>query len=268
MDEHGIYKSVVIFLLTICVISLALGIYANYRLIVINRENHQEKENDNKEVEIKDNITIDKIKRNQTVLKNYTGDQFTFVKSRIYEKDMTSKDLDEEKKLVAVIYSLYNEFDSFVELDSSKYPNITPNEEGATKIIEAKEVKELYENVFNGKLDVNTEFPEDVKNNFYYNSEYDIYVVNAGFGGTCGDGTLTYDYKYTEDKNNVYVYSSFAYVKNCPYEVYKDLEMKDKYEAEESFELNNDNYKDFNKYKITYKKDKSNYIFDSIKVLK
>ena len=93
-------------------------------------------------------------------------------------------------------------------------------------------------------------------------------VVNAGFGGTCGDGTLTYDYKYTEDKNNVYVYSSFAYVKNCPYEVYKDLEMKDKYEAEESFELNNDNYKDFNKYKITYKKDKSNYIFDSIKVLK
>ena len=71
-----------------------------------------------------------------------------------------------------------------------------------------------------------------------------------------------------EDSANVYVYSAHVYYKNCPYEVYKDFDKKEKYEAGESLEINESNYQDFYNYKVTYKKDGSNYVFEAIEKIK
>lgn len=276
-EDNGVYKNVVIFLLSICVISLALGIYANYRLIVISKQNEQENKDKNEkievigveeETEINDELVLDAIKRRQIVLKNYTDDQLTFKKSKIYEKDITSKELEEERKLVAVVYTIFENDKNYELLDREKYPNIVPNRDGNTVIIGGDIVKGLYSDVFGGNLDTNISFPETIKEQFYYNQEYDLYVINTGFGGSCVDGTITYDYKYMEDSENVYVYSTYAYYKNCPYEVFKDLNMTEKVEGDNSFELNNDNYESFNKYKITYKKDGNKYIFKNIELIK
>ncbi len=278
MEENSVNKSVVIFLLSICVISLCLGIFANYRLIVISKENQrikeQEKEKDKvygveeKEKELTDDSIMNVIKRNQVVLKNYTYDQISFKKSRIYEKDQNSNDLVDSQKLIAVLYTLFENDKAYEELDSNKYPNIVPNPEGSTLIINADSVKKLYKDVFGGELDINIKLPDDISNNFYYSNEYDVYVINGGFGGSCNDGSLTYDYKYTNDSSNIYVYSAHAYYKNCPYEVYKDFDKNEKYEAQDNLELGENNYQDFYKYRITYKKEGNKYFFAKIEKIK
>lgn len=273
MEENSVNKSVVIFLLSICVISLCLGIYANYRLIVITRENKElkEKEKDKvygveeEETELIDEKVLDTIKRRQVVLKNYTSDDISSIKSRIYEKNQNSKDLLEEQKILAVLYTLFNNDKNYEELDRNKYPNIVSNSEASTLIIKMEDVNKLYTEVFGGKLDTNTKISND---SFYYNAEYDVYVINAGFGGACSDGSLTYDYKYTFDSANVYVYSTHAYYKNCPYELYKDFNMTDKYDTVEPIELGENNYQDFYKYRITYKKKGNNYTFAKIEQIK
>ncbi len=277
MEDNSVNKSVIIFLLSICIISLGLGIYANYRLIKINRDNKvaekKKKVEDNKnkdnnkdvEKEIKSQELLNMIKDKQVVLKNYTSDDISFKKARIYDNNVDNKSLEEDKKLVAVIYTLFENDKKYEELDKNKYPNITPNAEGSTLIISSTDVKDLYSKTFGGELDVNTSLPEDLKNNFYYNAEYDVYVINAGFGGSCTDSTLTYDYKYTEDFKHVYVYSAMAYQANCPYEIYKENDKQNKYEYDgNEFMLDETNYKDFNQYKITYLKNNENYVFDKI----
>ena len=266
MEENSVNKSVVIFLLSICVISLCMGIYANYRLIVISKENQKIKEQEKKkekvygvedeEKEITDGKVLELISKRQEVLKNYTSDQISNKKARIYEKDQNSKELIGENKLVAVLYTLFEDNSSAVELDTAKYPN--------TLILQPDLVKKLYKETFGEELDSSIKIPEDIKDSFYYSDEYGVYVINSGFGGACLDGSITYDYKYTEDSANVYIYSAHAYYKTCPYEVYKDFDKTEKYETDKIIRISENNYEDFYNYKITYKKDGNNYIFAKI----
>lgn len=264
----------IILVTMICLLSLAGCIYSNYRLKRIVAENKSKTElkekqkskekTSNEEEKLTDTELINTIKSKQIILNNYTNSDIVNKKSYIYEKNITNKELDESKKLVAIIYTLFEE-EKYTLLDSSKYPNIEQNPDGTTNIIEENVVKELYKNTFGTDLNVNTPFPETIKESFYYNDEYKVYVINGGFGGACSEGTKTYDYDYKEDNNNIYVYTSVAFYKGCPQEIFKDIEFKEQYSTtEESFDLNEKNYNEFYKYKITYKKNNNNYIFEKI----
>ena len=161
MDESGVNRSVVIFLLTICVISLGLGIFANYRLIKINRDNNKQVEKKKEEKKKKDNNVITKNEDNtkelimdkQIVLNNYTSSQYLFKDSQIYEKDSTNEELDSSKKLVAVLYTLSFDKRVFESINEELYPNIKLSGEGTTSVIPAIKVKELYNDVFGEELD-------------------------------------------------------------------------------------------------------------------
>jgi len=277
MDESGVNRSVVIFLLTICVISLGLGIFANYRLIKINRDNNKQVEKKKEEKKKKDNNVITKNEDNtkelimdkQIVLNNYTSSQYLFKDSQIYEKDSTNEELDSSKKLVAVLYTLSFDKRVFESINEELYPNIKLSGEGTTSVIPAIKVKELYNDVFGEELDTSISLPETVAKNFSYNSEYDVYVEYGGFGGTCSNSTLTYDYDYKKEDNKYYVYTAVAYEYECPYSIYKNPNKQDQYEYDgDSFELNDKNYKDFNQYKITYVDNNGNYVFEKIEKIK
>lgn len=277
----------IIFVSIICLISIVACIWSNYRLIKLSKERENEKveekvkpKNEEKkkeeekpvveeEKDITDEAKLNMLKSKQSVLKNYTSDQIISIKSRIYERDLTSKDLIEERKLISVLYSLYND-KKYEELDKTKYPNINQESDGPIYIISLDSVKELYSGLYGGNIDTSITFPSGVKEHFAFNSEYNVYVVSTGFGGTCMDHSQTYDYAFKEDSNNLYVYSSFAYESNCPREVYKDLEKTEKYSttADESFTLDESNYEQFHHFKITYTKKGDNYIFDKIEKIK
>ena len=269
----------IILVTMICLLSLAGCIYSNHRLKRIVEENKSKTElkeeqksskkisNEkisNEEKKLTDTVIISIIKSKQKILNNYTDSDIVNKKSFIYEKNITNKELDETKKLVAIIYTIFEE-EKYTQLDSSKYPNIEQNPDGATNIIEENVAKESYRNTFGTDLNVATPFPDAIKNNFYYNDEYKVYVINGGFGGACSEGTKTYDYDYKEDDNNIYVYTSVAYYKGCPQEVFKDIEFKEQYPiTEEPFDLNEKNYNEFYQYRIAYKKNNNNYIFEKI----
>jgi hypothetical protein len=274
-----------IFVSIICILSIAACIWSNYRLAKLSKQNKEDTKVEEKvepkkeeekeepvieETEITDETKIEVLKNKQIVLNNYTSDQIIFKRSNIYERNLNSIDLIEERKLVSVIYTLYED-KKYEELDKNKYPNIEANKDGATFIISTDLVKELYTNVYGGNLDISTTFPEGIKDSFYYNQEYNVYVVNAGFGGTCGEYTKSYDYDYKEDPTHLYVYSTFAYYEciGGNNTIYKDFMKTENYSTSDSdFVLNDSNYEQFHHYKITYLKKGDNYIFDKIEIIK
>ena len=271
-----------IFVSLICILSIVACIWSNYRLVKLSKQNKEEPKVEEKvkpkkeekeepvieEIKITDETKLELLKNKQKVLMNYTSSDIVGIISNIYERDLTSEDLIEERKLVSVIYTLFKD-EKYEALDKNKYPNIEVNPDGATDIISVDSAKELYTDVYGGNLDISTTFPENIKKSFYYNQEYNVYVVNAGFGGACMDGTRNYDYDYKEDPTHLYVYSSFAYLDNCPFEVYKDINKTEKFSVTGTdFVLDGSNYEQFHQFKITYLKKGDNYIFDKIEKIK
>lgn len=281
------YTKPMIVISIVCIISIAACIWSNYRLIMISKQNKDNKIEEKvkpteekkekkeepvkeEEVNITDETKLALIKKKQSILRNYTSDPIAYIKSRIYERNLTSQELIEERKLTSIIYSLFLE-GKYEKLDQTKYPNIKPGKDGATELMTADSVKALYKDMYGNNLDTSTTFPEEIKESFYYSPEYNVYVINAGFGGACGERTTTFDYAFKEDSNHAYVYSSFAYIecRTSNTFIYKDFMKNETYSADgASFELNSTNYEQFHQFKITYAKKGDNYIFDKIEEIK
>ena len=264
--EESSNPGVAILFAVLVVIILCLGMF-----VIFNKDSKRQKEEPiekglsyvaGKKVESSYDIEI--IKNNQVILKNYMG-TIMLGPSLIYEKDVTAEELDPEKKLLSVLFTL-SKNGEFVELIPGKYPNIPePKADGIlTRIVLADRVREVYKRIYGEELDAKIPIKEWANNNFGYNEEYDMFYEYPGYGGACIPYTDTYDYLITEDDKHFYVYSTMV-LETCD-GVYKDIaktELTDYKYAE--LKITKDNFKEFHQYEITYNKD---YTFNKIQKVK
>ena len=137
-------------------------------------------------------------------------------------------------------------------------------------IIKGSDVREVYKSIFGTEptgVKVENQYPW-----YYYEKAYDIYLEVSKGGGTCGIDYAQHNYKYTEDNNYAYIYTANVYY-SCEEYVYKDLEGKEKLlQKSEGQEINEktveDNLSKLHKYRIAFKKDNGNYIFDKVEEVK
>ena len=224
-EKKTVNKSVVILLLVICALSLAAGVYANYRIIVLSNDNKETKEQEKvkdkeeatkegNEEEVTDQEIINKIDSIKKVIEykrenlNYTA---FLTSTDLYKNKYTSKDFSTSDKLYMVLHSL---------ISDKKYENIEVNDEEEAvnrkypdgiyngcapyttyTLIDENDVLEEYKRVFN-------EVPNDMvfESNLF---KYDENEKKYFYSGACGTAqTITIENnKYSMDDNHYYVYT-------------------------------------------------------------
>ena len=265
-------------------------VYSNgYLDKYLNKEEKQE-EKQNAEKELTDNKAIVDLQKQQDVINLLGASSISPAPS--YYKNVESKNIPEGEKLRTVIAYLDQEKKYTIE-DPAKYPNVKGDgimmngntlgedeidleefyydeyEEGY-HIIKASDVRELYKKVYGEELKETTAF--NTYPWYYYEKGYDIYLMVSKGGGTCGEYYQQYNYKYTEDNDYAYIYTSLAYF-SCEPDIYKDFEMR---EAIAKLSMDNPVPEDFvqknldklNKYRVVFKKDNGNFIFEKIEEVK
>ena len=238
--------------------------------------------------EITDQNVIKTLDRNVDIL-NQTTLEVGIEKSKIFEKNQKNKDLADAVKINSVINYLVSdetkgaltveEFKrSFAVIfgnDSEELKTVTQEfldeETDENYGISALEVNKLFKSLYGYEPTINGKFgtcPERI-----YDNISKKYISFARCGGTGGDETLVYNYKYEEDEKNVYVYTALAV--DTEKGLFTDYDCKVQYNGKITdendtfnFELDKSNYEQFSKYKITFTKSGSDYVFDSIELLK
>ncbi len=201
----------------------------------------------------------------------------------------SNKAYDEDAKLYTILFYLYNN-KQFIQDSIEKYPdyyeglkeedNVTdevfddqPYFDALTDtatVIKNDDVKKLFKDVY-GNEPTTTKVWDDAPE-FFYNEKNDGYYVIIMGGGTCPTNLVTYNYKYTEDDNNAYVYIATAY-NDCNKELYKDLDRETKIsDLDENTKVDSEYMKNvmdkLNKYRIVFKKDNGNYYFEKVEEVK
>ena len=235
--------------------------------------------------EITDQNIIKTLDRNVEIL-NLMSDSTWLDKSEVFAKDQKNADLKDGIKVNAIL--------TYIEKDENYAGKVSVTYDdlkriGLESLVGDKKPSELTEDDFDeiegAKSETVNELfksvygyePKDFKEHNscparYYDSTSQKYISVARCGGTCGEQTLTYNYKYEEDEKNAYVYTALA-VEKCADAIYKDYDAKEVFEkidveSDKEFKLDKTNYEQFSKYKITFNKSGSNYVFDSIELLK
>ena len=129
-------------------------------------------------------------------------------------------------------------------------------------------VNKDYYDLFGENIEKNTAF-EGTCANTKYNSDNNSFVIRKlGCDAGWGWFVRNYNYKYTEDKNNVYIYTAVAvYSGMDEIEILTDQDTKKVYKViknSEDFHLDETNYESFAKYRITFKKADNNYYYTGI----
>ena len=251
----------VLVLLGICIFATTIGNKMS--------KNNEEKEN-KKEVEITEKATIDSLNEKVKYLNNIKEPMIVPESSSnlnyIYSKNLSNKDLSNKAKLTAVLLQLEKE-DKFEDVNDDYYSS-QYNGTSVSKIDFAN-VNKTYKNIFG--TDISSKEDIEWSPSFVYNKErneyYCLYVGNNKDDGSLSE---TYIYKYTESKNYAHVYIAYATVKmgeEDTFAIYKDYKGKNKYMEAAGFKFDEENYKEFSHYKITFRIFDDEYIFDNIEQL-
>lgn len=198
---------------------------------------------------------LDDIKTNPYRIYNDTG----------FRKEILNGEMSDKLKLYIVLNNLEDKFnqlsgDFYNANISDEVKNYADGDEDEIfKEIDVTQISNLYKELFN----------EDIKEFYSYEDECPTYlyddVSNKYFrmqecGGSPIKGYHTYKSKYTYKDDEVYLYVYYGVI-NCNSEsnkcvLYKDLEEKEIYKevTDDGKSLFVDNYKEFTKYKYTFKK--------------
>lgn len=154
--------------------------------------------------------------------------------------------------------------------DFNELAELSTPVEGKATLIKNSDTKELFKEVY-GKEPQNTKVWDDAPE-FFYNEKNDGYYVIISGGGTCPTDLVTYNYKYTEEEKNAYVYIVTAY-NDCNKELYKDLDRETKIsDLDENTIVDSEYMKNvmdkLNKYRIVFKKVENNYVFEKVEEVK
>lgn len=181
------------------------------------------------------------------------------------------KTLTHEDKMKITFESLA---DKFVDLTLEERKANSYREYVDVKKINISEVKAQYKNLFGeeptelGNYGRCPTYRHDTTNNVYYKEA-------GGCGGTCASSITTYINSYTEDENNIYVYTSVGYLTSrySKSYVYCDINVSKLCYSGEIIDYNNiineTNYQDFSEYRLTFKKNADGtFYYDKIERLK
>ena len=293
-------KTIAIVILTILLIG-SLG-YIAYDLYFykyfkkeVKVEEKKETKKEAKEVELKDNTIKRQVIRNfeQITKIDIFDREYTYSGGIIFDKEkVTSEDIPEDFKL----YSAFNSGNlKSEELESEC------NTSGECKVInsELTEIQKAKLSVDGGgkyKIsDVKNNIKEVYGTDFDYSNELtsskncpnvpvvtnEYFYTNSACGDTAFNHIEKYVYKVTVKENYVYVYAAVAYnyfndglnsngITYLNSKIYKNLEKEEYSGNTDDFELNENNYQEFSKYKITFEKtDEGDYIFkESVRIEK
>jgi hypothetical protein len=257
---------------------------------IIKKETKTEQKEESKDTttelkEITDQNVIKTLDRNVEIL-NLVSKVTWLDKSEAFAKNQKNADLKEDLKLNSVLSYLEDKEEGKTTLTLEEYRRAykmlvsntaeadkltqedMENEDGLLATQESA-VNNLFKSVYGYEPTVKSVETCPARG---YDSVSKKYISIFRCGGTCGEQTLTYNYKYEEDEKNAYVYTALA-VESCSDGIYKDYETKGLFEktdveSDKEFKLDKSNYEQFSKYKITFTKSGTDYVFDSIELLK
>ena len=127
-------------------------------------------------------------------------------------------------------------------------------------------VDQEYYNLFGEKIDTSIEY-QGVCSKAFYDKNSNLFIIKKyGCDAGWGWNVEGYRYKYTEDKNNAYIYVATAVHSGIEsVRILSDNDTEKVYKTNDGsskqFKLDESNYESFAKYKVTFKKDGQNYYY-------
>ncbi len=249
-------------------------------------EEKKEETNPNEKI-ITDSYAIKSLDKKLEILNGYQADWVSPAPG-LY-RNIKNKDMKDGEKIYMIL--LYNDKnEKFTKATTNSFNNLTG--ENITGWDGTDNITELYINDDDGmyhfmdKSKVEQEYKELFGNlpnttkvingypTYYYEPNAKAYFQIARGGGTCGTYFYQYNYKFTEDESNAYIYTTVAYY-SCDVEIFNDKKLKQsvgKVDIDENDTKIEKNYaKEFkdelDKYRVIFKKDRDNYIFDRVEKL-
>ncbi len=232
----------------------------------------------------------------------YTTDDLFDTKASIFEKNVKNSQISEALKLNSILW--YIDVEKEIEVSESEirrvYAQLNEGKTAPKKINEDEyaaydysDINKLFKSVYGYDIkdtkstikDPLFAYDSSSKKFIYKDSiededeeEFDDEDYEEDDEEYEGDNYFDYyTYKYEINDKNAYVYLSLAYIDDTNEDytlVYKDYNKKELYkkitdeEEYDSFEVDRFNYNDFSKYKVTFTKSGSNYVFDNIELIK
>ena len=213
-----------------------------------NENQNTEINNDNKELE-KDIVSPEIINNLSSKFDKLFGD-YIYILGENDNKSLFGRVLEEKVK--------------FVEMENPPEDNDYAYFVGQLAL---GAVEKEYYDLFGEQLDTSIEYSGSCSK-AYYDENRNLFIQKK-YGCDKGWGWYVngYRYKYTEDKNNAYIYVATAVYSGIgKVDVISDSDTNKVYKTIESdsFTIDESNYDSFAKYKVTFKKDGNNYFFKSV----
>lgn len=244
------------------------------------------KDNTDKEIQVTDNyIKRDISKKVNQILSLGRSDGGAEISHIDYDNNVNYEasqyeNYSEEDKLYTALYINNSDFrvmnsEELAKIDSTNYPNMAvygdqTNIQSVFKIYEASKINETYQELF-GKGATHKEVKEKCPS-YLYNPQENVYYSWNECGGIGYPGIIGYIYNYTTKNNVVYAYFAIGSIQYDMNEnktiTYLDFKTSDNQVAVynqtlTNNQINQDNYHDFTKYKMTFKKNNEGiYYFD------
>lgn len=257
-------------IIVILMLLLGLGIFVAYdKGFILNKDNNKvenNKESNEKQVETEITDVIVKDKLDELINKiNKTSFHPTWYEKgySIYENSL----LSESSKLLVILKDLYS---------TSQFKRVyknTGNGFEVEDVIDLKVVKDEYKKLFNEEL---TNYIEvGICPWFKYVQTTNQYRAYEECGGTGYDTYISYNNRYTEDENNMYVYVNVGRVVSKTVteenghavflnDLYADVSKEKIYKEnviDKDITINESNYNEFSEYKYTFSKDNEGGIY-------
>lgn len=272
-------KKQTIGIIILCVLSISFSIYYfSYGQFIYKKQEPKQKADikESQEKKIKDA----KIKQDLTEkIKNLEGSDYCFS-----EKDYENGCLylqDEIKNTdLSFLYKIYsligNQQESFIKQEEKiKWKEQIYSVEAS---ISKQKIEEEYQKLYGKPERIDFELINNDNYKILYNPSDESFYLKKSKKEKPKQ-IRSYFYKYTNKENEYYIYTSVAFInligKNeyTNYEVYQEkehinLKAEGIYNEIEHFIINEDNYKEYNKYKYTFQKTESgDYQFINIEKL-
>ena len=235
----------------------------------INNDEEEKKEISNEKL-VEDEEIIEKLDKKKEIIINSTQRELLY---NFFKKDVSVKEISKDDKLKLALSLVTKKNDEkytkeeILEKISDKEKDTLLDYNGEYIDVEDLE-KEYYEfwgeNIKNHKT-------QQLSFRYVYIKDLNIYLLIPNSGESLVlDKVLSYDYTVTEDDYNYYLYTAFGVISPVG-NVYNDLstyyseDNKDltPFDKNDNYEIDKDNYEEFSKYKITFKKAPKNKMFFS-----
>lgn len=227
----------------------------------INDDEEEKKEISNEKL-VEDEEIIEKLDKKKEIIINSTQRELLY---NFFKKDISAKKIPKDDKLKLALSLVTKKNDEkYTKEELSKKMSKKEKEtliDYGGEYIDVEELENVYYDFWGEKVPEHKTQQLDVR--YVYIKDLNIYLVinNAG-DSVIVDVVESYDYTVTEDDYNYYLYTAFGVISPAG-NVYNDLstyyssEDKKEYTTvgeDENFEINDTNYEEFSKYRITFKK--------------